>query len=96
MIVIAIVLEKNGNVTVDNAIIKLENELCKRLTDNRTAEALERIIKGLILAGREPALSDLRYLKLNHFEQIEQQTSDVVTTLLTEYVNIEGDSNADN
>lgn len=44
-----------------------------RLTDRRTAEAVRENIEGLIAAGIEPSISDLRYVKLAEYEDKEEE-----------------------
>ena len=43
----------------------------RRLTDQRTAEALKHNAKGLIEKGFEPSISDMMYIKLAEYEENE-------------------------
>lgn len=43
----------------------------RRLTDQRTAEALKHNAEALIEKGFEPSISDLRYIKLAEYEENE-------------------------
>ena len=56
----------------NNTFPMIDKTISKPLTDNRTANALRDNTEGLLAAGREPDMSDLRYIKLNRFEQREQ------------------------
>lgn len=49
-----------------------------RLTDDKTAEGIKRICDGLIAAGAEPTMSDLRYVKLAEYEQTGYEPADLV------------------
>lgn len=44
-----------------------------RLTDRRTAEQVRENIEGLIAAGVEPSVSDVRYVKLAEYEDKEEE-----------------------
>lgn len=43
----------------------------ERLTNKKTAADLKRNVEGLQAAGVEPNISDLRYIKLAEYENIE-------------------------
>lgn len=43
----------------------------RRLTDQRTAEALKHNAEALMEKGFEPSVSDMRYIKLAEFEENE-------------------------
>ena len=60
------------DVSPNNTFPMLDKVISKPLTDNRTANALRDNTEGLLTAGREPDMSDLRYIKLNEFEQEEE------------------------
>ena len=45
----------------------------ERLTDRRTAEQVRENIEGLIAAGIEPSVGDLRYVKLAEYENKEEE-----------------------
>lgn len=45
----------------------------ERLTDRRTAENLKSNTEGLIKAGVEPSVLDLRYIKLAEYENAEEK-----------------------
>ena len=45
----------------------------ERLTDRRTAEQVRENIEGLIAAGIEPSVSDVRYVKLAEYENKEEE-----------------------
>ena len=44
----------------------------ERLTDRRTAQQVRENIEGLIAAGVEPSVSDVRYVKLAEYENAEE------------------------
>lgn len=44
----------------------------ERLTDKRTAQQVRENAAGLIAAGFEPSISDLRYIKLADYEDEEE------------------------
>lgn len=44
----------------------------KRMTDRKLASELKRNAEGLIKAGIEPSISDLRYIKLAEYENKEE------------------------
>lgn len=44
----------------------------ERLTDRRTAEQVRENIEGLIAAGIEPSVGDVRYVKLAEYEDKEE------------------------
>lgn len=56
----------------NNTFPMINKAISEPLTDNRTANALRDNTEGLLAAGREPDMSDLRYIKLNKYEQREQ------------------------
>ena len=60
------------DVSSNNTFPMLDKAISEPLTDSRTANALRDNTEGLLAAGREPDISDLRYIKLNKFEQREQ------------------------
>ena len=45
----------------------------ERLTDRKTAEAVRENIEGLIAAGVEPSVDDVRYVKLAEYENKEEE-----------------------
>ena len=45
----------------------------ERLTDRRTAEQVRENIEGLIAAGVEPSVSDVRYVRLAEYEDKEEE-----------------------
>lgn len=45
-----------------------------RLTDKHTAAELKRNCEGLRAAGIDPPMSDLRYIRLAEYEDIEEMT----------------------
>ena len=45
----------------------------ERLTDRRTAQQVRENIKGLIAAGVEPSVSDVRYVRLADYENKEEE-----------------------
>lgn len=55
----------------------------RRLTDQRTAEALKHNAEGLIEKGFEPSISDLRYIKLAEYEENEPKVQKEIAELRT-------------
>lgn len=55
----------------NNTFPMIDKAISELLTDNRTANALRDNTEGLLAAGRQPDVSDLRYIKLNKYEQRE-------------------------
>lgn len=53
----------------------------RRLTDQRTAEALKHNAEGLIEKGFEPSISDLRYIKLAEYEENEPKVQKEIAEL---------------
>lgn len=45
----------------------------ERLTDRRTAEQVRENIEGLIAAGVEPSVSDVRYVRLAEYEDKDKR-----------------------
>ena len=54
----------------------------ERLTDRRTAEAVRENIEGLIAAGVEPSVSDVRYVKLAEYEDKEEEENDCYEAIM--------------
>ena len=61
----------------NNTFPMIDKAISKPLTDNRTANALRDNTEGLLSAGREPDMSDLRYIKLNKYEQEEMRNKEI-------------------
>ncbi len=61
----------------NNTFPMIDKVISEPLTDNRTANALRDNTEGLLAAGREPDMSDLRYIKLNKYEQEEMRDKEI-------------------
>lgn len=61
----------------NNTFPMIDKAISELLTDNRTANALRDNTEGLLVAGREPDMSDLRYIKLNKYEQEEMRNKEI-------------------
>lgn len=61
----------------NNMFPMIDKAISEPLTDNRTAETLKHNIEGLIESGRESDVSDLRYIKLNKYEQEEMRNKEI-------------------
>lgn len=55
-----------------------------RLTDRRVAEALRDNAEGLMAKGIEPAIDDLRYIKLAEYENEQERKDKVLGAFATE------------
>ena len=53
----------------------------RRLTDQKTAEALKHNAAGLIEKGFEPSIFDLRYIKLAEYEENEPKVQKEIAEL---------------
>lgn len=63
--------------SLNNTFPMIDKAISEPLTDNRTANALRDNTEGLLAAGREPDMSDLRYIKLNKYEQEEMRNKEI-------------------
>ena len=72
------------DVSEKNTFPMLDKAISKPLTDNRTADALKNNTEGLLAAGREPDMSDLRYIKLNRLERLVKV---IYKTMLDKFLN---------
>lgn len=61
----------------NNTFPMIDKAISEPLTDNRTANALRDNTEGLLAVGREPDMSDLRYIKLNRYEQEEMRNKEI-------------------
>lgn len=61
----------------NNTFPMIDKAISEPLTDNRTAETLKDNAEGLLATGREPDMSDLRYIKLNKYEQEEMRNKEI-------------------